>query len=93
MATRVSCYLDSINDTSEHVLEIFHDPFTLNELNESLKPSSNTNSFHPGGFHVKNLGPNTKPFLLEIYNTYWDHAVWPWSVTNSVRQETHQRQV
>ena len=52
-----------------------------------MKQSSNTNSFDPDGFHVKmikNLGPNTKIFLLEIYNTCWDHAVWPWSLSRIV---------
>ena len=87
MAKRVSCYLKSINDTSEHVLEVFSDPCTLDELKVSMKQSSNTNSFDPDGFHVKvikNLGPNAKTFLLGIYNRCWDHAVWPWSLSRIV---------
>ena len=53
MAKRVSCYLDSINDTSEHVSVVFCDPLTLDELNVSMKQPSNTKSFNPNGFHVK----------------------------------------
>ena len=78
MAKRVSCYRDSINDTSEHVLEILSDPLTLDELKVSVKQSSNTNTFDPDGLHVKmikNQGPNAKTFLPEIYNSCWDHAV------------------
>ena len=84
MAKRVSCYLKLINDTSEHVLEVFSDPCTLDELKVSMKQSSNTNSFDPDSFYVKmikNLGPNAKTFLLGIYNRCWDHAVWPWSLS------------
>ena len=87
MPKRVSCYLDSINDTSDHVLETFKHPFSLDELKVSMKQSSNTNSFDPDGFHVKmskNLGPNAKTFHLEIYNRCWDHAVWPWSLSRIV---------
>ena len=80
MAKRVSCYLDSINDTSENFLEMFSDLFTLDELKVSMKQSSNTNFFNPDGFHVKlikNLGPNTKTFLLEVYNRCWDMQYGP----------------
>ena len=87
MSKRVSCFLDSINDTSEHVLEMFSDLFTLDELKVSLKQSSNTNSFDPDGFHVKmikSLGPKAKTFFLEIHNRCWDHAVWPWSLSRKV---------
>ena len=87
MAKRVSCYLNSINDTSEHVLQIFGDPLTLDELKVSMKQASNTNSLIPDGFHVKmikNLVPIAKTFLLVIHNRCWDHAVWPWSLSRLV---------
>ena len=59
----------------------------MEELNEAMKQSSDTNSFDPDGFHVKmikNLGVNAKTFLLEIFNTCWEHAVWPCSLSRIV---------
>lgn len=46
--------------------------FVLEELNELVKQSYNTNSFDPDGLHVK-------IFLLDIFNTCWEYAAWPWS--------------
>ena len=47
MSRTVSGYLDSFDDASEHVSEVFHEPFTMEELNEAMKQSSDTNSFDP----------------------------------------------
>ena len=87
MSRTVSGYLDSFDDASEHVSEVFHEPFTTEELNEAMKQSSDTNFFDPDGFHVKmikNLRVNGKTLLLEIFNTCWEQAVWPWSLSRIV---------
>ena len=87
MSRTVSGYLDSFDDASEHVSEVFHEPYTMEELNGAMKQSSDTNSFDPDGFHVKmikNLGVNAKTLLLEIFKTCWEHAVWPWSLSRIV---------
>ena len=69
MSRTVSGYLDSFDDASEHVSEVFHEPFTMEELNVKM---------------IKNLGVNAKTLLLEIFNTCWEHAVWPWSLSRIV---------
>ena len=33
---------------------------------------------------IKHVGPNAKTFLMELNNTCWDHAVWPWSLSQIV---------
>ena len=53
MSRTVSGYLDSFDDASEHVSEVFHEPFTMEELNDALKQSFVTSSFDPDEFHVK----------------------------------------
>ena len=58
--------------------------FTLHELKEPLKQSSNTNFFSNLTDSMSNLRPNTKTFLLEIYNACYDHAVWPWFLSRRV---------
>ena len=42
MSRTVSGYLNSFDDASEHVSEVFHEPFTMEELKEAMKQSSDT---------------------------------------------------
>ena len=67
---------------AEHDEELFHEDFSMYELECAFKDVPQTDAFDNDGIHasmLKHFGIRMKLRLLKLFNSCWHESTWPWN--------------
>ena len=67
---------------AEHDEELFHEDFSMYELDCAIKDVPQSDAFDNDGIHasmLKHFGIRMKVRLLKLFNSCWHESTWPWN--------------
>ena len=67
---------------AEHDEGLFHEDFSMYELECAIKDVPQSNAFHNDGIHasmLKHFDIRMKLRLLKLFNSCWHESNWPWN--------------